>query len=141
MAFVGEFMEDVKDSRLGSDPGISVNSKVAGNLVSGLKANPKDIGSQTVRIILDDSNGALTVLFVNLGGIGGADPVTLEEDHNFSDFPLGVPSIFDHLNPLFSYPFDFLKAVRIGVNNVKGSFLKMLYQPAGHYGADSLDQA
>jgi hypothetical protein len=54
MAIIGQFMENVKDPRLGPDPGILVNPEVAGNRLSfsffnGEYSSFASTGSDTLR--------------------------------------------------------------------------------------------
>jgi hypothetical protein len=50
-------MQDIKDSRLGPDIGIAVNPQGAGDFVSRFEADPKNVGRETVRVLLDDLDG------------------------------------------------------------------------------------
>jgi hypothetical protein len=107
---------------LSSNFGVPINSQVA----SSPKTNAEDIGCESVGVLLDDFDGRLPILFVNLGGIGRTDSVPLKKDHNFTDLLLGISGISNHLDPFFPYPFGFLKPLRIGINYFKSFHPKFL---------------
>jgi len=137
---IGQFMEDIENPRLGPQPGIPGKSHFFGNPVGGKKTDPEDIRSQTVGIFLQHFNGSVAVLAEDPGGIGGADPVGLQEEHDRPDFPLLLPGLANHGNPFFADALHFLKAVTFGFDDLQGGFAELFHHSPGHDGSDPLDQ-
>lgn len=54
---------------------------------------------QTVRILFYNSEAVFLIFLINPGGMGGADTMALEEEHDIFDFLLRFPALFNPLHP------------------------------------------
>src|SRR5712691_9657597 len=96
---VGKLLEDMADTCLGTDDGVTGNAQPLGQRISSLKANAVDVEGQPIGILLDAGNGLAPVGLVNPHSTSSPDPMGMEENHNLSDDLLCGPGV-DH--PLFA---------------------------------------
>lgn len=68
MAVVSEVFEREHDAGLDAGGVIVGEAEGAGDLVSGFEADAVDVARELVGVVLDDAEGVVAVVFVNLDG-------------------------------------------------------------------------
>src|SRR5713101_6638537 len=100
MPVISKFLEDMTDTSLGSDHGITWDTQSLGQHIGGLEANAMNVEGQAIRILLDAGNGLVAVSLVNANSSGSSNAMGVQKDHDFSDDLLGRPGL-NH--PLFAF--------------------------------------
>ena len=91
MPFIAERAEAVQQTGLQALRRGEGDAHLLGDFIGGAETDAKYITGKLVGIGADDIDRILPVLFVNAHGQAGADPVTLEEHHDFFDLFLFFP--------------------------------------------------
>ena len=84
--------QQVLQGGLGPVGRMLVYPHLPGDLVGGDEADPPHVLGQPVGVVLDDPHRILAVGLVDAGGVGGADPVALQEQHHVPYLLLLLPS-------------------------------------------------
>ncbi len=120
MAFFGCLVEGI--GRTGSYPlrRIWRNAQRSSDLVGGEETDAKDILRKLVWISLDDGNGIIMILFVDLGGQACAHTVALQEEHDLFDCTLFGPGSDNHLRAFAPDPRHLAQAFGRMVDDIQG---------------------
>jgi hypothetical protein len=91
VALVGKLVEGVEDTAAATALVVLAIAHLLCDGVGGLEADAPDVVGKTVGVGLHLVDALLAVGLVYLGGIGGTDTVSLEEDHHVLDVELLHP--------------------------------------------------
>ena len=72
---LSRLLQDVEQSRSVAEVRIGSNADVTRDGIGGHEPDPENIGGQLIGVLRDDLNGLITVLLVDLHGIGRRDIV------------------------------------------------------------------
>ena len=126
MAIFGKFLEDMTDTSLSTDHGVTWNAQPLSQGICGLEANAVNVEGQAIGILLDPGNGFVAIGLVNADGAGRTNAMGVQEDHDLADDLLRRPG-FHH--PLFAFgtnAVEFCQALGCLLNDVKDFFPKGL---------------
>ena len=99
VALAGPLQQQVLQGGLGPVGRMFVYPHLPGDLVGGDETNPPHVLGQPVGVLLNDLHRVLAVCLVDAGGVGGADPVALQEQHHIAYLLLLHPGPLDALRP------------------------------------------
>ncbi len=133
-----EYIEDV-----GLDPfeRRRVHAELEGELVGRLESDAPDIQAELVGIRLEDREGPVAVLAVDLRGQARRDAVLLEEHDQVADVLVLGPGPADLLELDGADAFDLPKTLRLPAEDVDRPGAEGLDDAPGEHRADPLDQA
>ena len=112
-----------------------------GDAVGCFESHTIDIAFELVGIFLDGFERGVAVGFVNLDRQVGADPVAVQEDHDFLDLLLLLPGGGDLPGSVQANAGHFAQAFRRVLDDLKGFFFKVPHNALGHLGTDAFDHA
>ena len=141
MALSGLLQQQVLQCCLGPVGRMFVYTHLTGDLVGGDETDPPNVLSQPVGVLLDDLHRVLAVGLVDAGGIGGTDPVALQEQHHAPYLLLLQPGPLDALQPAWPDPLCFHQTLRLLVDHSQGIVTEAVHQPSGKHRADAFNQA
>ena len=141
VALVGPLQQQVLQGGLGPVGRVLVYPHLPGDPVGGDETDPPHVLGQPVGVFLDHLHRILAVGSVDAGGVGGADPVALQEQHHAPYVLLLHPGPFDALHPAGPDPRRLGQSFRLLVDHSQGLVAESVHQPSGKHRADALDQA
>ena len=140
MPLVGELVERIDDAALASADVIVGISHVFGDGIGGFESDAPDVVRQAIRILLYLLYGFLAVSLVNLGGVGAAHAIALQEDHDVLDVLLLFPRLGDEVDAFFADSIDFSEPLDILLYNLQRLLPELSHNLLGIYGTDALDE-
>ena len=138
MALACLLQQQVLQGGLGPVGRMLVYPHLTGDLVGGDETDPPHVLGQPVGILLNDPHRVLSVGLVDAGGVGGADPVALQEQHHAPYLLLLLPCPFDALHPAGSDPRSLGQTLRLLIDHLQGVVAETVHQPSGKHRADTL---
>ena len=141
MAFVGELAEGIGQAALAASEVVLLIAHLIGNTVGGLETDTPDVVGQAVWVFIDLVDAFLAVAAVYLGGIGGADSVALEKEHDVLDVFLLFPAFPNLLDTLLADTGHFIESLDVGLNDFDGVGAELTDDELGEFRANAFDQA
>ena len=141
VALAGPLQQQVLQGGLGPVGRMLVYPHLPGDLVGGDETNPPHVLGQPVGVILNDLHRVLAVCLVDAGGVGGADPVALKEQHHAPYLLLLHPGPLDALHPAGADPRRLGQTLRLLIDHPQGLVAEAVHQSSGKHRADALHQA
>jgi hypothetical protein len=141
VAVVGHLAEGVGDAGLDSLGAVVGQAQLAGDLVGGEKADAVDVAGQAVGVVAHDVDAGIAVGLEDAHGVGGADVVALQEEHDLLDGLLLLPGPLDDGGAVHAHAQDLAQAPRLLLDDAQGVQLEAAHDAPGGHRADALDQA
>ena len=105
------------------------------------EANSPDVAAEAVGIRLDDGDGVVAVLAVDLRGLRDGDAVRLREDHQLARAARLTPGLADLLDLLRTELGDLAEAAGVVLEYVDRVGAELVDDAVGEHGADAVDQS
>ena len=141
VSFLGEGAHDVNNAGSSTDHGVFGDTEAHGDAVGGFKTDAPDIRAETIGVGADEGNGIGAVLPVDAGGLGGANAMALEKDHDIAGAALLVPGFLDAFAEDGADAFDFFDALGFFFDDAQGVGPEVFDEAFGHDFADAADHA
>ena len=141
VAVVVQALQGVQGARLCPQFAVAREAQLFRDDVGGVKADAVDVHGQAVGILAHHRQGLLPVVAVDAHGIGGADPVRLQEHDQVADALMVGPARLDALQRLAAHAADPQQPVRLLVQHAKGVLAEGIHDACGHGFAHALDEA
>src|SRR6516162_1731457 len=114
--------ERIRDPGANPDHGGLLDPELHGDRVRGLKADAANVPSQAVWVIGHDLNGIGAVGLEDAHGPGGADPMAVQEDHDFAHGLLFGPGGEKAGRTKGADAIDLTQPIRTGLDDVENLF-------------------
>ena len=141
MPLFGELVEQVLDPCPRPGGRVFRDPQFLRDLVRRDKTDAEDVLGEPVRVFTDYRDSLSAVMLEYLYRIGGADAVSLQEDHYIPYLLLSLPGAPYHPDPFFPYAVDLGQPLYVPVDHVEGLYREFRDQPFCRHGADAFDHA
>jgi hypothetical protein len=140
MAQPARLVERVVHARLHAHIRIARNAQRRGQTIRREKADAPHVGGQAEGILAHTRDGGRAVAFVNAGGKGGRNAVTLQKDHDLAQTTLPSPGLLNGLGARRADTWHLADPFRLRVQNLQGADAETLDDAAGEFWPNALDQ-
>ena len=141
MAFAFKFLERVQDAGVDALRAGGGQSKITGDLVGRLEANPFDLATHAVGFVGEYLLRVLAVGFHDANAEGVGHAIGLQEDHDLAQSLLVIPRGLDGLRAPWSDTIDFAEAARLVGNDIESADAELRDDLVGIGLTDTLDES
>ena len=141
MPIVNKFCENVLDARFDAGGVVLFHSQRARDLVSREKADAVNVARKTIRLIFQNIQRTVAVLFVNFHRQRSADAVRRQKHHHLFDLFLFRPTFLNNLDAFAAHAVHLIQTRNIVLDDVERVESEIIYDAFCGDGPDAFDES